>query len=51
MEWLAGHAGLSQVVAAVWTWLRWPVAILLLLLTVASIYKVTPRTSINHSSS
>jgi membrane protein len=43
MEWLAGHAGLSQAVATLWTWLRWPLAILLLLLTVAIIYKVTPN--------
>jgi membrane protein len=43
MEWLAGRAGLSEVVARLWTFLRWPVAILLLLLTVAIIYKVAPN--------
>jgi len=43
MEWIAGQAGLSEVVARLWLWLRWPVAILLLLLTVAIIYKVAPN--------
>jgi membrane protein len=43
MQWLAGQAGLSDVAARLWTVLRWPVAILLLLLTVALIYKVTPN--------
>ena len=43
MQWLAGQIGLSQVVATLWTWLRWPVAVLLLLLTVAVIYKVAPN--------
>jgi membrane protein len=42
-EWLAGQVGLSTVVARLWTLLRWPVAVLLLLLTVAIIYKVTPN--------
>jgi membrane protein len=43
MQWLAGQAGVSDVAARLWTVLRWPVAILLLLLTVAIIYKVTPN--------
>ena len=43
MQWLAGKIGLSQVVATFWIWLRWPVAVLLLLLTVAIIYKVAPN--------
>ena len=43
MQWLAGQFGLSQVVATLWTWLRWPVVILLLLLTVAIVYKVAPN--------
>jgi len=43
MQWLAGQIGLSQVFATLWIWLRWPVAILLLLLTVAIIYKVAPN--------
>lgn len=43
MQWLAGQIGLSQVVATLWIWLRWPVIVLLLLLTVAVIYKVAPN--------
>jgi membrane protein len=43
MQWLAGQIGLSQVVATLWTLLRWPVAILLLLLSFAIIYKVAPN--------
>jgi membrane protein len=41
--WLAGQMGLSQVAAAVWTWLRWPVAVLLVLLTIALVYYVAPN--------
>ncbi len=43
MQWLAGQVGLSQVVATLWTWLRWPVAIVLFLLTVVIAYKVAPN--------
>jgi membrane protein len=37
------HAGLDRVVIAVWTWLRIPVALLLLMLAVALIYYVAPN--------
>jgi membrane protein len=43
MQWLSGQIGLSEVVATLWTWLRWPAAVLLLLLTFALIYKVIPN--------
>jgi len=43
MQWLAEQIGLSQFVATLWTWLRWPLAILLLLLTIAVVYKVAPN--------
>ena len=42
MQWLADHVGLGQVVVTLWTWLRWPVAVLLVILAVATIYYVTP---------
>lgn len=42
MEWLAAQVGLQQVVVTLWTWLRWPVAVVLLMLAVAVIYYVTP---------
>lgn len=43
MQWLAGHVGLSELFAQLWTWLRWPVIVLLLLLAFAIIYKVGPN--------
>ncbi|NHN79744.1 YihY/virulence factor BrkB family protein [Azotobacter chroococcum] len=42
MSWLAGWVGLEQLIVTLWTWLRWPVAVLLLILAVASIYYVAP---------
>ncbi|GAB3384219.1 YihY/virulence factor BrkB family protein [Azotobacter armeniacus] len=42
MSWLAGWVGLEQLIVTLWTWLRWPVAILLLVLAVALIYYVAP---------
>ncbi|MFC0710579.1 YihY/virulence factor BrkB family protein [Azorhizophilus paspali] len=42
MTWLAGWVGLEQLIVTLWTWLRWPVAILLLILAVAMIYYVAP---------
>jgi membrane protein len=43
MEWLADQAGLGGAFVAIWTWLRWPVAVLLLMLTAAVIYYVAPN--------
>ncbi len=43
IEWLADQAGLGGAFVAVWTWLRWPVAVLLLMLTAAIIYYVAPN--------
>ncbi|MCY1277590.1 hypothetical protein D3C76_745470 [compost metagenome] len=42
MGWLAGQFGLERYVVIVWAWLRWPVAILLLMMTIAVTYYVTP---------
>lgn len=42
MSWLAGWVGLEQLIVILWTWLRWPVAVLLLILAVALIYYVAP---------
>ena len=42
MGWLAELFGLKQVVVTVWAWLRWPVAVFLLVLAVAVFYYVTP---------
>ena len=43
MQWLAGQIGLSQVVATLWTWLRWPVMVLLVLLSFAIMFKAAPN--------
>lgn len=42
MTWLAGQVGLEQLLVVVWSWARWPVAILLLMLAVALIYYAMP---------
>lgn len=42
MEWLASQIGLKDIVVTLWTWLRWPVIIILMMLVVALIYYVTP---------
>ena len=40
--WLAEQVGLGRLFVLLWTWLRWPVAIVLLMLAVALIYYVAP---------
>lgn len=42
MGWLAELFGLKQVVVTIWAWLRWPVAVFLMVLAVAVFYYVTP---------
>lgn len=42
MRWIAGRVGLEEVVVMAWTWLRWPVAALLMVLVVATVYYVAP---------
>lgn len=43
MEWLADQAGLGSLFVTLWTWLRIPVAILLLMISAALVYYVTPN--------
>lgn len=43
MEWLSNQIGLANVFVTVWTWLRWPAALILLMLAVAVIYYVAPN--------
>ncbi len=43
MQWLSDQVGLGQIFVIVWTWLRWPAAVLLLMLAVAMIYYVAPN--------
>ncbi|MCQ4312117.1 YihY/virulence factor BrkB family protein [Pseudomonas stutzeri] len=42
MEWLAAQVGLKEIVVTLWTWLRWPVIVILMMLVVAVLYYVTP---------
>ena len=42
MQTLARQVGLEQIVVLVWTWVRWPLALLLLTLSVAIMYYVAP---------
>ncbi len=42
MQWLAEQVGLEQLIVTLWTWLRIPVALLLLMLTVAFVYFIAP---------
>lgn len=44
MQWLSGQLGLASIFTTLWIWLRLPVAVVLLLLTFALIYKVMPNT-------
>lgn len=43
MEWLADQAGLGEVFVTVWTWLRIPTAIILMVVTVALVYFFFPN--------
>ncbi|CAH0274928.1 MULTISPECIES: YihY/virulence factor BrkB family protein [unclassified Pseudomonas] len=42
MNWLAHQIGIEQVVVTLWTWLRLPVAVFLLMIVVAVVYYVAP---------
>ncbi|WP_417775571.1 YihY/virulence factor BrkB family protein [Stutzerimonas xanthomarina] len=42
IEWLADQVGLKAIVVTLWTWLRWPVVVVLMMLVVAVLYYVTP---------
>ena len=41
--WVAAQLGLGETFVAIWTWLRWPVAVLLLMLTVSIVYYAGPN--------
>lgn len=42
MQWLAGQIGIEQFFVMVWTWARWPVALVLLSLIAALVYYAAP---------
>jgi membrane protein len=43
IKWIADQAGLGTQFVTLWTWLRWPVLILLLMVVAALIYHVAPN--------
>lgn len=42
MTWLAEQIGLEKAIVTIWTWLRLPVALILLMITVAFVYYIAP---------
>lgn len=42
IEWLADQVGMKEIVVILWTWLRWPIVVVLMMLVVAVLYYVTP---------
>ena len=42
IAWIAGLVGLEQYLVTLWTWLRWPLAVFLLMLAVALFYYLVP---------
>jgi membrane protein len=42
MEWIASQVGLQEVIVTVWTVLRWPAIVILMMVAVALIYYVMP---------
>lgn len=43
MQWLAIQIGMEQVFVLVWAWLRWPVALMLMIVALALIYYAAPN--------
>lgn len=43
MQWVAQQVGMEQLFVTVWTWLRWPVSFLLLILVLVLIYYAGPN--------
>jgi membrane protein len=42
-EWVAGRLGLQEIVVTMWTWLRWPAAVVLLMLVISLVYYAGPN--------
>jgi membrane protein len=42
-EWVAQRLGLQQIVVTIWTWVRWPVAVVLLMLVISLVYYAGPN--------
>lgn len=42
MRWIAAQVGMEEAIVTAWTWARWPVAVLVMVLVVAIVYYVAP---------
>lgn len=45
MQWLADRVGLGQLFVTLWAWVRWPAALVLMMLALAIIYWAAPNVS------
>lgn len=43
LEWLTGLVALDEAYITIWAWLRWPVAVILLMLTISIVYYAAPN--------
>ena len=43
LTWLTHYVGLDQVFITIWAWIRWPIAIFLLMLAIALVYWAAPN--------
>lgn len=43
VEWLSGYVGLDEIVVTLWTWVRFPVVVVVLMLIAALVYYVVPN--------
>jgi membrane protein len=43
VQWISQQVGMEQLFVTLWAWLRWPVALLLMMLAVATLYYVAPN--------
>lgn len=41
-DWVAQRLGIEQLFVTLWNWLRWPIAVLLLMLAISLVYQVAP---------
>jgi membrane protein len=48
VEWVVGLVGLDEIFISLWRWLRLPVALVLLMLTVSTVYWAIPNVSHPH---
>jgi membrane protein len=42
MRWVAAQVGMEDTIVTLWNWIRWPVAVLVMVLVVAIVYYVAP---------